>query len=351
MDDDDAPVLHFLPSLFILKHGGQACQRSYNDYSTRVRNGHRPSILSAASPMITASTSISLPVNFSLWRTIYSHGWCSLPPFSVDKQAGSLRRMLALSGGTTALCNLSEGRTKILVRIRSATRLSKRETNEVKRLIGESLRLGEDFSEFYRETSRYSRFRWIGKTGSGRLLRAPTVFEDVVKMMCTTNCSWSLTESMVGNLTRRLGEKLDGSYGFPSPQALAGVSESYIRRSIRAGYRSPYLVEFARAVASGTLDVESWRHSPLSTEALFEKVTSVKGIGPYAAGNILRLLGRYDYLALDSWVRKKFYEVHHRGRKVSDSTIERHYASFGKWRGLFFWLDMTKDWYAHKFPF
>jgi hypothetical protein len=80
-------------------------------------------------------------------------------------------------------------------------------------------------------------------------------------------------------------------------------------------------------------------------------VLSVKGIGEYAAGNIMKLLGRYDYLGLDSWVRKKFSELHRGGRKTSDTSIERHYKQFGKWKGLFFWLEMTKDWYTEKFPF
>ncbi len=99
------------------------------------------------------------------------------------------------------------------------------------------------------------------------------------------------------------------------------------------------------------MDVEGWRSSTLTTDLLFEQVKTVKGMGDYAAGNILKLVGRYDYLGLDSWVRGKFYELHSRGRSVKDSTIEKHYASLGKWRGLFFWLEMTRYWYDHKFPF
>ena len=151
---------------------------------------------------------------------------------------------------------------------------------------------------------------------------------------------------MVLNLTQELGTKLDGSlYSFPTPEALAGSSESFVRTKIRAGYRSPYLIEFAQRVATGRVDPESWRTSTDSTEILFGQVRSVKGVGAYAAGNILRLLGRYDYLALDSWVRGWFYGRYHKGRTVSDRTIHRHYATLGKWRGLFLWLEATRDWF------
>lgn len=170
-------------------------------------------------------------------------------------------------------------------------------------------------------------------------------------MICTTNCSWALTEAMIRNLTGELGEHIqDGQAGFPQPEAMAGVSESFVRNRIRAGYRSPYLIELADRVASNKLDIESWRTTPITTPELYKQVRSVKGVGDYAAGNLLRLFGRYDYLALDSWVRARYSKLHHKGRAVSDKTIARSYASFGKWRGLFFWLEMTND-VVQEFPF
>ena len=184
------------------------------------------------------------------------------------------------------------------------------------------------------------------------MLRSPSVFEDVVKMICTTNCTWALTEIMVNNLVDKLGETFDDSHkSFPSPEALAGTSEKFLRKDIKAGYRSPFLLEFAEKVASGKLDIECLRSSDLSTEELFKELRSIKGVGVYSAGNLLKLLGRYDYLGLDSWSRGKYYELYHQGRAVSDRTIERRYKQLGKWRGLFFWLEMTKHWYDHEFPF
>jgi N-glycosylase/DNA lyase len=212
--------------------------------------------------------------------------------------------------------------------------------------------LTEDFTDFYRETRHYPKYRWIAKAIAGRLLRSPSVFEDIVKMICTTNCSWSMTEIMVTNLVEKLGTTFDDSNkSFPSPEALAGSSEGFLRKHIKAGYRSPFLLEFAEKVANGKFDIECWRSSELSTEALFQELRSIKGVGVYSAGNILKLLGRYDYLGLDSWVRAKYYEMYHQGRTVSDRTIERRYKQFGKWRGLFFWLEMTKHWLKQDIPF
>ncbi len=234
---------------------------------------------------------------------------------------------------------------------RSGSPLTKVQSIEAQELLSACLRLGEDFSTFHAEARRRPQYRWIAQRGVGRLLRAPTVFEDLIKMMCTTNCSWSLTTNMVNNLIEELGEKHpDGLLSFPTPQAIAGVSEKFVRKTIRAGYRSPYLIECAERVANGELDVESWRTSVLSTEDLYRLIQGVKGMGPYAAGNLLRLLGRYSNLALDSWVRSQYAKIHHNGKKVSDRTIERAYRDYGRWRGLFFWLEMTRPWFDKKFP-
>ena len=78
------------------------------------------------------------------------------------------------------------------------------------------------FEDFYDLMNTEPGFSWIPEQGAGRMLRSPTVFEDLVKMICTTNCSWSLTEKMVTGLVENLGrQEKDGRRTFPSPQAMA----------------------------------------------------------------------------------------------------------------------------------
>lgn len=170
-------------------------------------------------------------------------------------------------------------------------------------------------------------------------------------MVCTTNCTWAMTTQMVTRLVAEFGTSADdGLRAFPGPEAIAGSSESFLRKRCFTGYRSPYLLALARDIARGRLTIESWRTTTTPTPDLYRMVLALPGVGPYAAGNIMKLLGRYDYLGLDSWVRKKYAQLHGRGRTVSDATIERAYRPFGEWRGLFFWLEMTRDWHDEKFP-
>ncbi len=295
---------------------------------------------------------LALPRNFNFWATVFSHGWCALPPFHVDKAQRRIRAVIPNENGGYDDVSLSESRRRLLVSVENTSTLRQQDISRISKHILSIFRMEESLDEFYAETKKHPRYRWISKKCAGRLLRCPTVFEDVVKMICTTNCSWALTEIMAGALVTKLGDHIHGDvYSFPTPEDIAACSESFLRKEIRCGYRAPYLLELSQKIASGKLDIEEWRTSGLPTEELFKQVRTVKGVGPYAAGNILKLLGRYDYLGLDSWCRGKFYELFKKGRKVKDSTIEKYYAPFGKWRGLFLWMDVTKDWHTREFPF
>lgn len=290
--------------------------------------------------------------DFKFWPTAHSHGWCELPPFDLVKDRSELHRVFELPGGRAFVATITQPGQSLLRVAIPQTRLMKSELQSLKVQVRTCLRLEEDFTPFYAQASRHPSFRWVARIGAGRLLRAPTVFEDVVKMICTTNCSWALTVIMVENLCRKLGKEVDDKrWTFPGPAAIAECSERYLRKEIRVGYRAPYLLELSRRIARGSFDIEGWRSSDLPTAELFDLVRSVKGVGPYAAGNILKLLGRYDYLAIDSWCRKKFFEIHRNGRTTTDKVIERHYEPYGQWRGLFFWMDVTKHWYGKVFPF
>ena len=296
--------------------------------------------------MIVSTIGLTTPPNFNFWRTVFSHGWCELVPFYVSRERKELERTLMLPRHTPVHCVLREASNTIQVDIRSRRTLSQTQLDNAAAQLRACLRIDEDFASFHREANRYPEFQWICQSGSGRLLRAPTVFEDAVKMLLTTNCTWQLTIIMVTNLVKAVGEQFDETHWtFPTPEAVASLTERTLRTKIKTGYRSPFLLKMATDVAEDKLDIESWRTSPLPTPELFEEIRKVKGLGPYAAGNLLRLIGRCDYLALDTWVRQQFYKVHRKGRKVKDTAIERHYEKFGIWRGLFFWLEMTREWH------
>ena len=290
---------------------------------------------------------ISLPDNFSFRHTVGSHGWYDLSPFRFDQAKGTLEYVFAARNGSSPLSASVSAKGRHLEVTHTG---QETENDRIRAGIRHILRLDEPLGEFYQLVESHERLNWVAKAGAGRLLRGPTVWEDLVKTICTTNCSWSLTRKMVSNLVEKLGdETVDGRRAFPTPEAMASGTVSFYRDEIRSGYRSPYFVELANAVASGELDPESWIVSDLPTPELKKELKKIKGVGDYAAENLLKLLGRYDGgLALDSWVRSQFYKKHNREKVCDDKKIVKFYETFGRWKGLAVWCDMTERWFDER---
>jgi N-glycosylase/DNA lyase len=290
---------------------------------------------------------IPTPRDFSFKRTVMSHGWSSLPPFELDEKNWVLTRVLDVGNQQPVTVRVAAAQRAVT--IRADRPLGQRAAQRVQRDVRHILRLDDDLREFYRVVKKDPEFAWIGRVGAGRLLRAPTVFEDLVKLICTTNCSWSLTKIMVAGLVNNLGRQAkDGRRAFPTPAAMAEAPVKFYRDEVRAGYRAPYLKEVAERVASGALDVESWLTSALPTPELKREMKRIKGVGDYAAENLMRLVGRYDGLALDSWVRATFARLRGNGSPATDEQIAACYARFDKWGGLALWCDVTRDWLDEK---
>jgi N-glycosylase/DNA lyase len=286
---------------------------------------------------------IKTPRDFNFQRTVLSHGWCALLPFELDRTKWKLVRVLDRGQRKPFTAEISRSQGGLVVKLsRAAGQLA---VENIVRDVRHMFRLDDDLNEFYAAMSADPDFAWITEQGAGRLLRSPTVFEDLVKMICTTNCSWALTEKMVTALVNELGTKSDdGRKSFPAAEAMAAQSVDFYRDKIRAGYRSPYLKELADRVVAGEIDVEAWQVNDAPVSELIKEMKGVKGVGNYAAENLLKLVGRYDGLALDSWTRAQFAKSRNHGRPASDKKILRYYARFKSWRGLALWCDMTRHW-------
>jgi 3-methyladenine DNA glycosylase/8-oxoguanine DNA glycosylase len=285
-----------------------------------------------------------------LWRTIVSHGVADLPPNSIDEDARTLETTVALPRGRPQTVLIRQGpRGRGSLSGRGRTR-----SEPVLGAVRHIRRLDEDLSAFYEVARDDPDLSWVA-SGAGRLIRSQTVFEDVVKTICTTNCAWSGTVRMVSAIVEHLGEPSPGApaesplgRAFPSPAAMAAAPEAFYRDVARAGYRGAYLRSLAASVASGEVELEelaSADASELSDDEVAERLLALPGVGPYAAAHVMLLVGRYSRLVLDSWTRPKFASLNG-GRPIKDAAIERRFRRYGPYSGLAFWLFLTRDWVA-----
>jgi 3-methyladenine DNA glycosylase/8-oxoguanine DNA glycosylase len=287
------------------------------------------------------------PVDFA--RTIVSHGVAELTPNRVALDTRTLETTLPVRGGARTV-RLTAQDGKLLVDMidgRSGTRAS----DTLAATVAHMFRLDEDLSAFYRTVFEDAELAWCAE-GAGRMLRAPTVFEDVVKTISTTNTSWSGTRKMTHALVDNLGVKAPGGgRSFPTPEAMAEVDEGFYREVVRAGYRGPYFRQLATDVAEGTIDLEALHDPDLPDDEAAARLLALPGVGPYAAAHVMLMsLGRYSRLVIDSWTRPTYYKLSGARSALKDATIVRRVRRFGDGAGLAFWQYLPRGWVEDGLP-
>jgi N-glycosylase/DNA lyase len=288
-----------------------------------------------------------------LVRTLNSHGFVDLPPMRPAPDYRSLELTLRAGRGRPRTVRIHAGRDGHGALTILGPAVSPALAERLAAGVRHVLRLDADLSPFYAMAAEDPDLAWT-ITGAGRMIQSPTVFEDVVKTVCTTNCAWSATVRMATAIVEHLGERAPGApaegplgRAFPTPEAMAEAGEGFYRDVARAGYRGAYLIQLARAVAGGELDLERFATaSPdeLPDEELEEELLALPGVGPYAAAHIMMTVGRYHRLILDSWSRPTYAKMLGRAKPVPDRTIERRFRRYGPYAGLAFWLFITRDW-------
>ena len=285
------------------------------------------------------------PTSFNLAAVVRSHGWIQMPPFSETPDHG-LSYVIRLSTGAILRFEVhADGEN---LRMDTSCQLSAEEQSELIPTVTWMLGLDQDFTEFYTLASQEPKLARMVERRAGRVLRSPTMFEDVIRTLLTTNTLWKHTLRMCRELPTRYGEPLPGGseqYTFPTPERLAQVDEIALREQCRMGYRAPYVNELSCRVASSELDLEAFKTSTLPTLELRKELMSIKGVGGYAAATLLMLLGRYDYVPVDSWALKVVSNEFFGGEKITPKQVLSTFEKWGKWQGLVYWF---WDWFPEQ---
>ena len=260
-----------------------------------------------------------------------SHGWYDLPPFSYDEPSGTLSTRVPAG---EMRFRAEDGALRVEGRAIPRSEL----VRTARRVFSLDLDLSSVAGLF---APKPVLARGLAR-GGGRMLRAPSLFEDAVKMLLTTNCSWAATQGMVVRLIQLAGGE---SGAFPEPAAIARIPPARLKSRVRVGYRAAALSRFARRVDSGKLDLDSWERPAATAADIRDAILAEHGFGPYAAEGLLRILGRHDFLAIDSWVRMRYRQLYRGPAKTVDRAIARRYARYAAYRGLALWLELTDSWH------
>ncbi len=278
---------------------------------------------------------------FNFHSVVRSHGWYQLLPFEWNEERMMLGKVEQLDSGRVVLITMTHSaapQTGIDVEIKA--RLRRAEVHDVIEKVAWMFALELDFEEFYALADREPRLAHCRAKAYGRLLRSSTIWEDVVKVMMTTNIQWSGTKRLIASLVNHFGETLPSDTmrrAFPLPAAVAHSRESTLRR-LGLGYRSPYLLQLARGVVSGKFDLEILKDRSRPTEEVRRDLLALPGIGPYGAATLLGIWGRYDFIGVDSDAVKAVSKGFYGGRPVGEKEVLAVFERWGKYKALAYWF-------------
>jgi 3-methyladenine DNA glycosylase/8-oxoguanine DNA glycosylase len=294
-------------------------------------------------------TKIIIPVKkpFDFNAALLSHGWVDLLPNICNEKGSSYSRTQIFSSGTVVHFQVSSSEEPfpdIFIEVDHPKKLSPPEQKEIRGCVQYMLRLDEDLEEFYALCkNKKSPWKHLPQ-GKGYLLRSPDMFEEFVKVICTTNIQWGGTKRMVRELVEKFGDPYlrDTSLKtFPNPQSILAVSLQEFKNCVRLGYRADYIYLLAKQMDSGVLSQDELLNKLLSTNEIKKRLISLKGVGNYAAATMLMLLGRYDHIPTDTVFRDFMKVKYFQNRQFSEEDGMRVYEEWGKWKYLAYWYDMV----------
>jgi 3-methyladenine DNA glycosylase/8-oxoguanine DNA glycosylase len=295
--------------------------------------------------MPTCTLSLALDAPLELELCLHGHGWVQLAPHDYDEATGRFRTVLRLGAAACDAVLTQSGPRTLRLALTSARRLPAAATTAARATIGHMLRLHDDLRAFHARCAAHPDFAWVARRGAGRLLRSPTLFEDLMKLLFTTNTTWSGTVAMTQKLVDAAGDAApSGARAFPTA-AQCQRPPAFYREVVRAGYRADAACALAAGFADGSLHDDQFLR-PQPSDTLWRRLLALRGFGPYAAGQAMRLCGHYDRLAIDSWCRAQLCELTGRRRPPSDAAIARRYASWAPFQGLALWLELTAAWHG-----
>jgi len=288
---------------------------------------------------------ITPPADYVLARDVASYGYFVLAPNAWDARRGVLARPFHLADGLAAASIAQPGAgprdadawsttwrgAGSALRVQVDRALTRVECAGLRAGIRRMLHLDDEgVADFHRLDPRWRR------SGRARIFRSPTLFEDVLKTVTSCNVTWSGTKQM----NRRLCAAY--SPAFPRPADLARRRPETLRRLTGVGYRDARIIELARLFQGGEIDENRWIDPAVDDATVRAELLDLPGVGPYAAHNIMQLLGRYAFLAVDTeTMRHARNELRCEGDDSSlRRQVEAYYEPFGRQRFRSYWFEL-----------
>ncbi|MDD6214330.1 MAG: DNA glycosylase [Firmicutes bacterium] len=185
--------------------------------------------------------------------------------------------------------------------------------------------------------------------GSGIRILNQDPFECLISFIISASNNIPRIKKIIDSLCTNFGEEIHymGNiyHSFPSPERLSQLSAEDIS-VIRAGFRDKYILNSAKAVSSGIIDLECLKKS--SFEYAKRELLKLNGVGSKVAECVLLFsLGKSDSFPVDVWIKRIVEHCYFSEEQTKEAISAFAKEKFGALGGfaqqyLFFWARENK---------
>ncbi|MBR4910936.1 MAG: DNA-3-methyladenine glycosylase 2 family protein [Clostridia bacterium] len=144
------------------------------------------------------------------------------------------------------------------------------------------------------------------KAASGIRILRQEPWEALCSFIISQNNNIPRIKGIIDRLCESFGEKKEKAFAFPAAEVIAGLTPEDLA-PIRSGFRAKYIIDAARRVSSGEIDLEALRD--LSYDNAQSALLKIKGVGPKVADcALLYGCGHIEAFPKDVWIKRALTE-------------------------------------------
>ena len=162
--------------------------------------------------------------------------------------------------------------------------------------------LERDYAKIIENIGSNKILRTAANYGSGIRILRQDPWEALCSFIISQNNNIPRIKGIVERLCENFGDKITGGYTFPSAQKIATLSIDDLQ-VLRSGFRAKYILDAAKRVADGSLNLE--KISSLPTADARKELLKIYGVGEKVADcALLYGMGHINAFPKDVWIKR-----------------------------------------------
>jgi DNA-3-methyladenine glycosylase II len=295
--------------------------------------------------MLKLNVPIKPPYSFErLLRRLESHPDRQL---RVDAEQRTIRRAFRLNNRPVlATLRFQGGMENPGIQVETSARLTSTERDLLLQTVRHMFSADVDLEPFYAHLRNIRQLAPLPEAFRGlRFLLDADLFQSMVRTIIGQQLNLAFAATLTERLLSLAGDSIEDEEGnaflvFPTAEAIARLEAAELRKLQYSQRKAEYIIDFARSVAEGKVDLEKLQQMP--DEEAVAYLTRLRGIGRWTVECLLIFgMGRPDLLpAADIGLRNGIQLVYGLADKPDEKEIRRIGESWAPWRSyvsLYVW--------------